>query len=175
MTTTATATALNASCVLPIDLSATTGELCVEDNGDGSAGFMVVTLRLEDVPDTVCTLDLGLLGTQNITISISNFVIANGGPDFEVQIPSAGGAMTGNQVVQATGTLTADGADSPLDFPGSLPEGDVAYAAGTSASATYADGNYKMLDQDIMTEVMGFPVTVNFTLTGLNGTVSFEK
>ena len=83
--------------------------------------------------------------------------------------------MSGIQAVQATGNLIADGGEpSPLDFPGMMPEGTVDYSAGVMVSATWDNVDFPLVEETIEASE-AVPVDVDFSLIGLQGTVTFSK
>ncbi|MCX4245070.1 hypothetical protein [Paraliomyxa miuraensis] len=155
------------SCNMDITITITGGAICAVDDGAGGYFYTVESMTMEDIPPMPCGL---------ASVALTNVSIVNTGDGMEVVVPQAGGAMTGNQSVDVLGDVEGMSPLGPIgpaplmDFSGVLPEGDVEFGGGDT-TVTYAD-NSTVIATAMPEVAPGVVVTV--TLTGLDGSVTFE-
>lgn len=187
LTTTATASAGQGSCDVPLDLNITGGEVIIQLDDDANvADVEFVEFELEDTPEQDCQLAiLPPFIVVDATLSISDFLISNAGGPFPTSVAHNqndhdNGIVDGDQdmehPIQVTGTLSAvvgndPPADSMLDFPGQTPPAAVLVENdGDNLELTFSDADFVVLSETIMS--MDLPVDIDLVLTGLEGTVN---
>jgi len=188
MLTTATASAGNGSCDIPLPLEVLGGEVRILLDDDAAvAQVEFVTLELADVPAKDCQLVIiPIIAVVNATLAISDFLISNGGDPYPTAFPHNpadhdSGTVDGTQDVphpiQVTGTLTSTTdpndppSDSELDFAGQTPPAAVLVTnAGGNLELVFNDANFILLDEDIESEDIA--VTINLVMKGLVGALS---
>lgn len=154
------------SCNQDITITVTGGQICTLDDGAGGFYYVVETLELDDVPPVTCGL---------AEIGITNMAIINTGDGMEVVVPAGGGDMAGNQSIQVQGDVEGMALGMPvgpvplMDFNGSLPEGTADFGA-DDTTVTYMDDSTEIA---FAQPEVGPGISVDVTLTGLNGTVTF--
>lgn len=178
--TTATADTQLGGCTIPLEIMVQGGEVLVQLDDDAAvAAFQINSLNIADLPTQVCSIG-GLIEAE---VTLTNFVIANNGGDFPVNMPHTleqhdngqiAGDSNGNYPVLATSDLTADVAgmatESTLELDGELPV--------FTANITMAGGMGVMswLDPQhvVATTTLeeGLPVPLDFALTGMVGNVT---
>ena len=187
LVTTATASAGQGSCDIQLDLDITGGQVIIQlDDEAAVAAVEFVEFQLADTPEQDCQLAvLPPFIVVDATLSITDFLISNGGGPFPTAVTHNqndhdNGVVDGDQdaehPIQVTGTLSAsiDGGEptpSELDFPGQTPPAGVLVTnAGDDLELSFADADFVVLSETIMS--MDLPVDVDLVLTGLEGTVT---
>jgi hypothetical protein len=180
-TTAMAAAGIAGDCEIPLDIMVTSGQVMVQLDDDAAvAAFEIANLQVADILDQECELAV------TATVSMTNFMITNSGGAFPVNMPHSQAMHDAGQIagesnaehpVLSTATMPAQvGADpameSELMLDGALPT-FTANITGNGATGTmsFADPQFVLaMDQFMITEP--FPVTIDFTLTGLVGTLN---
>ena len=181
LNTTAGAEAFGQGCGIPLMINVSSGEVRVQLDDDAAvAGFEIVNLVIDDVPDQDCNL-----GFITATVSLSDFNIANGGDAFPVAMVHDLAQHDGGQVagesdmphpVLATATLSADIGQGPLpselDLDGALPIFTANITEGGAMGVlSWADPDFVVATDVFMVDALGMMVDINFELRGLIGSV----
>jgi hypothetical protein len=180
-TTAEASSALAGTCTIPLMIMVTSGQIMVQLDDDAAvAAFEIANLQVADILDQECELAV----TANV--SLTNFVISNSGGAFPVNMAHSMAMHDGGQVagesnvphpVLSTATMTAsvDGSDpmeSELMLDGALPVFTAnIMGGGASGTMSFADPNFVLAETEFMIE-MPVPLTIDFTLTGLVGTLT---
>jgi hypothetical protein len=182
LNTTATADAgIGGNCSIPLMIMVTSGQIMVQLDDDAAvAAFEIANLQIADIIDEECMLAV------NATVSLTNFLITNSGGAFPVSMPHSMAMHDGGQVagmsdiphpVLSTAILSAsvnggDPMDSDLMLDGALPVFTAnIMGGGASGTVSFADPNFILAMDQFMIE-MPFPLTIDFQLTGLVGTLN---
>jgi len=186
--TTATASAGQGSCDIPLALQVLGGEVRILLDDDAAiAELEFVALNLADVPEKDCKLAvIPIFAVINATLALSNFGIVNGGDTYPTSLPHNlgdhdNGVVAGTQhpahPIMVQGTLSASTGpnnpptDNQLDFPGQTPPAAVLVNdAGGKLELVFDDANFVIIDQNIDSDDL--PVTVNLLMYGLVGTLN---
>jgi hypothetical protein len=172
---------IGGACSIPLMIQVTSGEIRVQLDDDAAmAGFEIVNLQIADVLDQVCELAV------TAEVSMTGFQITNSGGDFPVNMPHTLAMHNGGQVagtsngphpVLSTASLVAavDGMAQPpsdLMLDGELPVFTANITMmGATGTMSFMDPNFVLAMDQFMVEV-GIPITIDFDLTGLVGTLS---
>ncbi len=158
-------------CTETVTLEVLGGELESVTDGSNGCYYTVISMDIADVENIDC---------DGSTLNLKDVEILNDGDSMEAVIPAQGGTITGNQSIQITGT--AYGSNFPVvgtlddtvleDFTGTLPDGgsNGATFSGNSTTLTYNDTTH-VVATAAPTVVI---VTVNITLTGLQGSLTLD-
>ena len=184
--TMASASAAGDSCELLIDLEVLAGKVLVQlDDNAVVAGVELVEIDLADVPEQNCMLILGIATEIDLSLSISDFTISNGGDPLPTSVPHNqadhdNGVLDGMQdmehPIQVTGTITASidngmPSDTPLDSAGQVPPAAVLVTnAGGNIDLTFNDPDFVVVGETPIS--MDLPVDVQLVLSGLGGTLT---
>src|SRR5690606_28731921 len=182
LNSTAVADAGVGMCQIPIEIMVIGGEIRVQlDDEAALAGFDIVSLQVADILDKNCNL-----GLAQANVSIKDFVIANNGDPFPVSVahtPAAhdAGSIAGDSnmphPVLSTGILEAAvGNDPPMPsdlmLDGTLPVFTANISdAGAAGTLAWADAQYVLAMDQFMVEDP-FPITIDFQLRGLVGSIT---
>lgn len=181
MTTAYADSGIAGDCTIPLMIMVTSGQIMVQLDDDAAvAAFEIANLQVADILDQECNL----LVTANV--SLTNFVIANNGDPFPVSMEHSLAMHNGGQIagmsdmphpVLSTATMSAAvGAEPPmaseLMLDGSLPVFTANIMDGGAAGTmSFSDPNFLLAETEFMIE-MPLALTIDFTLTGLVGTLT---
>ena len=160
------ASTFGGSCEVPIELRVVTGMLCTREIDSDTAEFMVLGLEVADIQDQEC--DLGV----TFDFQVRDLLFLTSVPEFSVTIPAQGGAISGEQGMDATVDIFANEKSSLVAFQGALPAGTVTLTP-SMIGATWSDPEYLMFEKDVGGSFWGIGVVVNFQITGLEGTLRY--
>ena len=178
--TTATADTQLGGCTIPLEIMVAGGEVLVQLDDDAAvAAFQINSLNIADLPPQLCSIG-GLIEAE---VTLTNFVIANNGGDFPVNMPhtleqhdngQVAGESSGNYPVLATSDLVADvggmPTESTLELDGELPvfTANITMAGGMGV-LSWLDPNHVVATTTLEE---GLPVPLDFALTGMVGNVT---
>jgi hypothetical protein len=181
MTTAEASSDVAGSCEIPIMIMVTGGQILVQLDDDAAvAAFEISNLQVADILDKECAL----LVTANV--SLTNFTITNNGGAFPVNMPHSlvmhdGGQIAGmsnaEHPVISNATLSASvngepAMDSELMLDGALPVFTANITGGgASGTMSFMDPMFVLAMDQFMIE-MPIPLTIDFQLTGLVGTLT---
>jgi hypothetical protein len=182
LNTTATAdSGIGGSCSIPLMIMVTSGQIMVQLDDDAAvAAFEIANLQIADILDEECQLAV------TATVSLTQFMITNSGDAFPVSMPHSMAMHDGGQIagmsdiphpVLSTAILSAsvnggEPMDSDLMLDGALPLFTAnIMGGGASGTMSFADPNFILAMDQFMIE-MPFPLTIDFQLTGLVGTLN---
>ncbi len=182
LTSTATADAgIGGSCDIPIEFVTTGGMVQVQLDDDAQLARLELTeLQIADILDKECQL------LVTATVSMTDFVMMNGGDPFPVSVSHSqadhdAGVVSGMTNVPhpmlATATLEAAvGNDPPmasdLMLDANLPFAQMDISgAGQQLTLTWANDQFTIATSQFMVEDP-IPLTIDLTITGLNGTLT---
>jgi hypothetical protein len=180
-TTAAADSGIAGDCVIPLMIMVTSGEIRVQLDDDAAvAAFEIGNLQVADILDQECQL----LVTANV--SLNNFMITNSGGAFPVSMAHSLAMHDGGQIagmsdiphpVLSTATMSAsvNGGEpmpSELMLDGALPVFTAnIMGGGASGTMSFADAQFLLAETEFMIEEP-IPLTIDFTLTGLVGTLN---
>jgi hypothetical protein len=167
-------------CEIPLTLEVMSGQIMVQLDDDAAvAAFEISNLQIADLGDKPCMLAVAL------NVSLNNFMIENSGGPFPVSMPHslamhdagqiAGMPDAAHPVLSVTTMLLLVDV-SPSEFElmidGELPIFTAnIVSGGASGTLSFADTQFVLGTGQVMLEVP-IPITVDFALTGLVGTLS---
>jgi hypothetical protein len=149
-------------CEIPLTITVTGGQVMVQLDDDAAvAAFVIGNLQVADILDQECQLAV------TATVSMTNFMITNSGDPFPVSMAHSLAMHDAGQIagmsdiphpVLSTATLSASiNGDPPMD------------------SELMLDGALPIFTALAMDQFMiedPFPITIDFSLTGLVGTLT---
>jgi hypothetical protein len=180
--TTAMASAgIAGECEIPLAIEVLSGQIRVQLDDDAAvAAFEIVNVQIADILDQECQLAV------SATVSMTNFMMANSGSAFPVSMAHSVAMHDAGQIagmsdiphpVLSTATMSAsvnggEPMDSELMLDGALPIFTANITGGgASGTLSFADAQFILAMDQFMIE-MPFPLTIDFTLTGLVGTLN---
>lgn len=180
-TTAEASNAIAGTCTIPLMITVTSGQIMVQLDDDAAvAAFEIANLQVADILDKECVLAV----TANV--SLTNFMITNSGGPFPVSMAHSMQMHNGGQVagmsdiphpVLSTATMSAsvDGSEpmpSELMLDGALPVFTAnIMGGGASGTMSFADPMFVLSETVFMIE-MPIPLEIDFSLTGLVGTLN---
>lgn len=170
------------NCDIPIDFVSTGGNVQVQLDDDAQLVRIELTdMQVADILDKECQL----LVTANV--SITEFMMANGGGPFPVSMPhdqaahdagTASGETNIPHPIIATGNIEAAiGDDPPMSSPLELmdvnlpPMGVEISGSGSSMILSWANDDFVVATAEFVVE-MPIMITVNLEIVGLNGSLT---
>jgi hypothetical protein len=170
------------NCEIPLMVMVTGGQILVQLDDDAAmAGFEIANLQIADIPEQECNLSIA-----NASVSMTNFMMTNSGGPFPVNMPHSQAMHDAGQIagesnmehpVLSTATMSAsvnggEPMDSELMLDGAVPTFTANIMnGGASGTISFADPNFVLAMDQFMVDA-GIPVTINFDLTGLVGTLN---
>ena len=159
------------NCNETMTLTATGGSICAADDGNGGYYYTVEEITLTDIIDFDCS---------GSVLSLTDVSIVGAGNGSDVVVPQAGGDMTGEQPIQIVATISGEALGQTIDpmpledFSGVLPEGSASFD-GSATTASYSDNSTTVATAapEVEAPFIG-AITINVTLTGLNGSLTFD-
>jgi hypothetical protein len=168
-------------CEIPLTITVTGGQVMVQLDDDAAvAAFVIGNLQVADILDQECQLAV------TATVSMTNFMITNSGDPFPVSMAHSLAMHDAGQIagmsdiphpVLSTATLSASiNGDPPMDselmLDGALPIFTANITGGGAmGTMSFADAQFVLAMDQFMIEDP-FPITIDFSLTGLVGTLT---